>query len=424
MSGIWLNIALVAVLILINAVFAGTELALVSLREGQLQRLEARGGAGVVLARLARDPNRFLATIQIVITLAGFFASASAAVTLAEPLSGSLGIFGEAADVMAIVVVTLLISYLTLVIGELAPKRLAMQRSEKWGLLVARPLSLIATITKPAVWLLSRSSDLVVRLLGGDPSQHGEEVTKEEIRELISSQVAFSPQQRIIIAGALDISERTLREILRPRREVVVLDDTMAVGDAIAALLATGHSRAPVAVGANLDQVVGVTHLRDLIGKEGPVGPLANPPLIFPETVRALVALREMQHSRQHLAVVISEHGAGEGIVTIEDLIEELVGEIYDESDRDVLSIERAPDGSIELPGRFPIHDLRDIGVDLPEGDYVTVAGLILDVLGRLPQEAGDKVQVGDWEASVLQVEDRAVTRVRLRRTLGHGRGE
>jgi putative hemolysin len=424
MSGIWLNMALVAVLILINAVFAGTELALVSLREGQLQRLEARGGAGVVLARLARDPNRFLATIQIVITLAGFFASASAAVTLAEPLSGFLGIFGEAADVMAIVIVTLLISYLTLVIGELAPKRLAMQRSEKWGMLVARPLSLIATITKPVVWLLSRSSDLVVRLLGGDPSQHGEEVTKEEIRELISSQVAFSPQQRVIIAGALDISERTLREILRPRREVVVLDDTMAAGDAVAALLATGHSRAPVAVGANLDQVVGVTHLRDLIGKEGPVGPLANPPLIFPETVRALVALREMQHSRQHLAVVISEHGAGEGIVTIEDLIEELVGEIYDESDRDVLSVERAPDGSIELPGRFPIHDLRDIGVDLPEGDYVTVAGLILDVLGRLPQEAGDKVQVGDWEASVLQVEDRAVTRVKLRRIPGRGRGD
>jgi putative hemolysin len=416
MSGLWPNITLIALLVLINAVFAGSELALVSLREGQLQRLEDRGGAGVVLARLARDPNRFLATIQIVITLAGFFASASAAVTLSQPLARHLGIFGDAADVMAIVIVTLIISYLTLVIGELAPKRLAMQRAEQWGLLVARPLALIATVSKPLVWLLSRSSDLVVRLLGGDPSQHGEEVTKEEIRELISSQAAFSQQQRVIIAGALDISERTLREILRPRREVVVLDDAMSVSEAIDALLAAGHSRAPVAVGANLDHVVGVTHLRDLIGKTGRLGDLANPPLIFPETVKALVALREMQHSRQHLAVVISEHGAGEGIVTIEDLIEELVGEIYDESDRDVLSIERLPDGSIDIPGRFPIHDLRDIGVDLPEGDYVTVAGLVLDLLGRLPKEAGDKVEVGAWEATVLSIEDRAVTRVRLRR--------
>jgi putative hemolysin len=419
MDALWPQLTLIALLILINAVFAGTELALVSLREGQLQRLESQGRRGLALTRLARDPNRFLATIQIVITLAGFFASASAAVTLSRPLARYLGVFGGAAEVVAIIVVTLIISYLTLVLGELAPKRLAMQNAERWGLVMARPLSLLATASKPVVWLLSRSSDLIVRLFGGDPSRHAEEITREEIRELIISQTGFTPQHQVIISGAIDISERTLREILRPRREVVVIDASMTADEGLAALLASGHSRAPVATDSDLDHVMGVVHLRDLIGQVGLVAALAKPPLVFPETLRALVALREMQRSRQHLAVVISEHGAGEGIVTIEDLIEELVGEIYDESDRDVLAVERRSDGSIDLPGRFPIHDLVDIGVELPEGEYTTVAGLLLDVLGRIPQDPGDRVEIGEWEATVLSVEDRAITRIRLRRTAG-----
>lgn len=423
MGAIWPQLTLIGILILINAVFAGTELALVSLREGQLQRLEAGGGSGVLLNRLARDPNRFLATIQIVITLAGFFASASAAVTLAQPLEPFLSIFGEAANVIAIVLVTILTSYVMLVFGELAPKRIAMQRAEKWGLVMARPLAGIAVVTKPVVWLLSRSSDLVVRLLGGDPSQHGEEITTEEIRELLVSHSAMTAHQRIIVSGAFEISERTLREIVLPRRDVVVLDNTMTSEEGVRILLEAGHSRAPVAVDSDLDNVVGVVHLRDLISATGTVGGAAKPPLVFPETLRALAALRQMQQSRQHMAIVISEHGAGEGIVTIEDLIEEVVGEIYDESDRDILSVERKPDGSFVLPGRFPVHDLVDLGIDLPEGDYTTIAGLVLDALGRLPQEPGDKVLIDGWEATVQGVKDRAITHVGLRRTSNDGVG-
>jgi putative hemolysin len=418
MRQVWPQLTLISLLILINAVFAGTELALVSLREGQLQRLEQRGRRGATLARLARDPNRFLATIQIVITLAGFFASASAAVTLASPLSEWFGFLGRAARPAAIVVVTLIISYLTLVLGELAPKRLAMQNAEAWGLFMARPLSVIASISKPLVWTLSRSSDLIVRVFGGDPSRHGEEVTREEIRELIIAQTGFTPQQQVIISGAIDISERTLREILRPRREVVVLDEEMTTAEGVEVLLTSGHSRAPVAPERNLDDVNGVVHLRDLVGRSGTVGEMAKPPLFFPETVNALIALREMQQRRQHLAVVISEHGSGEGIVTIEDLLEELVGEIYDEYDRDVMAVEREPDDSFVLPGQYPVHDLIDLGIDLPEGEYTTVAGMVLDVLGRIPQAPGDNVVVDGWEITVLAVADRAITRVRLRRRI------
>ena len=171
MSGLWPELVLVGVLVLLNAAFAGTEMALVSLRDGQLQRLEQRSATGALVARLARDPNNFLATIQVGITLAGFLASAAAAVSLAEPLEEPLGFLGGAARPVSIVVVTLALAYVTLVFGELAPKRVAMQRAERWALLAARPLSFVSTITRPVVWLLSRSTDLAVRLMGGDPSR-------------------------------------------------------------------------------------------------------------------------------------------------------------------------------------------------------------------------------------------------------------
>jgi putative hemolysin len=170
------QLALVAVLILLNAGFAGSELALISLREGQLQRLEQQHEAGRILARLARDPNRFLSTIQVGITLAGFLASATAAVSLAQPLVEPLAFMGAAAEAMAIVLVTLALTFVTLVFGELAPKRVAMQRAERWGLMAARPLAAVARLARPVIWLLGASTDLVVRLVGGDPSRRREEV--------------------------------------------------------------------------------------------------------------------------------------------------------------------------------------------------------------------------------------------------------
>ena len=236
MNGIWPQVGLVALLILINAAFAGTELALVSLREGQLRRLEHRSATGVVLAGLARDPNRFLATIQIGITLAGFLASAFAAVSLAAPLESALGFLGRAAEPVSIVTVTLIIAYFTLVFGELAPKRIAMQRAESWGLAAARPLSVVGKITTPFVWLLSHSTDAVVRVLGGDPDLTREAVSEEELRGLIATQAGFTSHQRTIISGAFEIAERSLREVLRPRPDVFVLPSDMSCRDALAAL--------------------------------------------------------------------------------------------------------------------------------------------------------------------------------------------
>jgi putative hemolysin len=240
MGSYWVQIALVIVLILLNAAFAGSEIALISLREGQLRRLERGGGAGPRLARLARNPNQFLSTIQIGITLAGFLASATAAVSLAEPLAPLLPFLGAAAGPVAIVAVTLVLSFLTLVFGELAPKRIAMQRAEGWALAVARPLNLLAKLFRPANWALGRTSDMVVRLAGADPDLNRDEISPDELREIVQTQRGFDRQQRLIIAGAVEIAGRTLREVLVPRPAVFALPADQPVADATAALAEAG----------------------------------------------------------------------------------------------------------------------------------------------------------------------------------------
>src|SRR5215217_5476294 len=380
----WAEIGLVLVLVVVNAAFAGSEVALISLREGQLRRLEHEGGRGRLVARLARDPNQFLSTIQIGITLAGFLASAAAAVALAEPLVPLLGFLGRAAEPVAVLLVTVVLTYLTLII----------------------------TLTRPAVWLLSKSTDLLVRLAGGDPNIQRETVTEEEVRDLVATQASFSPQHRTILVGALELTQRVLRDVLVPRRQVVAVAANTPVQDAVRTLVSTTHGRAPVYRG-DLDDVIGVAHLVDLVDAPGRVADHVRPALALPESMRVLDALRRMQTERQTLAIVINEYGSTEGIVTVEDLLEELVGDIYDEFDRDSVGIQREADGSVILPGSFPIHDLPDLGLTLPEGPYTTVAGLALDRLGRLP-EAGETVGVDGWQLEVLAVEHRAITRLRL----------
>lgn len=412
MTGTWAQVGLVLVLVLVNAAFAGSEVALISLRPGQLQRLEEEGGRGRLVARLARDPNQFLSTIQIGITLAGFLASAAAAITLAEPLVPLLGFLDGAAELVAVVLVTAALAYVTLVVGELAPKRIALQRPERWARLAARPLALVTALTRPLVWLLSRSTDLLVRLAGADPNVQREQVTQQEVRDLVATQPTFSPQQRTILVGALELAERRLRDVLVPRRDVVALPANASAAEGVRKLVATTHGRAPVYRG-DLDDVVGIAHLVDLVDARGRVGDHVRPALALPESLGVLEGLRRLQAERQTLAIVLNEYGGTEGIVTMENLLEELVGEIYDEFDQDSARIGREADGSVVLPGAFPIHDLPDLGIWLPEGPYATVAGLALQRFGRIPA-VGEAVQVDGWRLEVLAVERRAITRLRL----------
>jgi putative hemolysin len=408
-SDFW-ELGLVAVLIVLNALFAGSEMALVSLRPGQVDRLATRGGAGRALARLAADPNRFLATIQIGITLAGFLASAAAAVNLAEPLVPVFAVFGGAAELAAIVVVTLALTFLTLIFGELAPKRVALQHPERWALIVSRPLDLLATAAHPAVWMLSTATNLVVRLLGGDPRRQRGEITEEEIRQMITTQVSLTAEEKQVITAALVVGDRTLREVRVPRHLVVKLHADLPAGDGLQQLLDSGHSRAPV-FRDSAEDIIGVVGIRDLIGRSGSVEAAIGSMPAFPESAGVLVTLRDLQHAHQQMAIVVDEFGGFEGIVTVEDLVEEIVGEIYDEYDRDVAAVMQRADGSIDLPGSFPFHDLIDLGIEVPEGSYTTVAGFLLEQLGHIP-DPGEHIEVYGWCLTATEVTQTSIVRV------------
>lgn len=416
MGGYETQIVLVLVLIVLNALFAGSEIALITLREGQLKRLEESGPGGRAAARLARDPNRFLATIQIGITLAGFLASATAAVALAQPLVEPLGFLGRYAAPVAVVGVTVLLSFMTLVLGELAPKRIAMQRAEGWATLVARPLNLIATLSRPAVWLLGVTTNLVVRIAGVDPHAAREEVSEDELREMISDQRDISPEQRTILSGAFEIGDRMLRHVLVPRREVDTVPSEASADQALRMLAERGHSRAPVVSADGVDGVVGIIHWADLVGTRGGVRESLREPLLLPDSLSVSWALRRLTAQHQQMAVVIGENGEVAGIVSLEDLLEEVVGDIYDETDREP-GPSRLPSGALSLPGTYPVHDLPDLGVELadrPEGSYITVAGLVLLLLGYIPSVPGASVAVGGWTFSVTEADGRVVSEVQL----------
>ena len=415
MSHLW-ELGLVAVLVAINAVFSGSEIALITLRPAQVQRLGTRGQAGRALARLAADPNRFLATIQVGITLAGSLASAAAAVNLAQPLVPLLAALGSAANVVAILLVTLALTFFTLVFGELAPKRIALQHPEGWAMAVASPLDVLASATRPAIWALSASTNLIVRLAGGDPRRQGTDVTEEEIREMIATQVSMTEHEKQVITGALEVGDRTLREVVVPRHLVVKLAADATAAEALRALIDSGHSRAPV-YQDSLDDIVGVIGLRDLIGRDGVIAPVISPIPAFPESAGVLLTLRDLQRGRQQMALVVNEHGGFEGIVTVEDLIEEIVGEIYDEYDRDVVGAAHREDGSLDLAGSFPVHDLVDLGIEVPEGPYTTLAGFLLEELGHIPAR-GEHVQVPGWRLTATQVTQTAILRVHAARWL------
>ena len=416
MSVVWLQLGLIAVLVGVNALFAGAELALISLNQSQLQRMRLAGGAAAIAARLADDPTRFLSTIQVGITFAGFLASAVAAVSLAEPLIPPLeDLIGRAAEPTAVILVTVALAFLTLVLGELAPKRIAMQRAEGWARIAGRPLLLLAQGARPVVWLLGATTNVIVRLAGVDPAAGRQPMGAEEIRDVIASTAALQPEQRRMIAGAFESSELTVREVLVPRREIVSLRSDAPVSEGIARLRESRHTRAPV-IGEDLDHVLGTVHILDLIDAGGTVGEHARETTLFPEFVRVIDALRQMQAERLQMAMVVDEHGGIDGMVTVEDLVEEVVGEIFDEFDPKVTAARREPDGSIVVRGEFPLHDLDELDVLLDvDGPYTTVGGLIMDRLGRVP-EVGALIREGEWTAEVTSMRRLAVRTVRLSR--------
>src|SRR3954470_2454876 len=395
-SDVWPSIVMVVVFVLIGGAFSGAEIALVSLRESQVRAMAESGRRGQAVQRLLSDPNRFLAAVQVGVTLAGFFSAAFGASTLSAPLARWLegrGLSAGLADTLALVLVTIAISYLSLVVGELTPKRLALQRAEGFALIVAAPLNAIAKLSRPVIWLLSASTNVLVRLFGGDPKVSGESISQEELRDLVAAHESLSSDERRLIDEVFRAGDREVREVMTPRTEVMFLDASMTASRAARQLVDSNWSRYPV-VGRDQDDVVGFVHVRDLFlpnhpaGRAATVGDLARPVTRLPGTARVLVALSEMRRGNQHLAIVVDEYGGTDGIVTLEDLIEEVIGEIYDEYDAQVAPDARElPGGPREVDGLLNLDDFFEVThLRLPDGPYETAAGYVLAELGRLPQ--------------------------------------
>jgi putative hemolysin len=427
-DGIALSIGLVLLFVLIGGYFSASELALVSLREGQVSRLSSSSRRGAKVARLREDPNRFLAAVQIGVTLAGFFSAAYGGSTLAEPLGALLASWGlptGLATTLALIVVTALISFVSLVLGELVPKRLALQRAEGVSLFVAPVLDRIASLFRPAIWLLSRTTDGVVRLLGLDPRAGGDQVTEEELRDMVATHEQLDREERRVLADVFDAADRHLREVMLPRTEVDFLPAATDLATATRQIVGKPHSRYPV-VGEGVDDVVGVVHVRDLLTTallDGPdgrtVADVMRPVHAVPENKPMFVALAEMRAKRVHLAVVIDEYGGTAGIVTLEDLIEEIIGDIDDEFDapRRAGQDRAATVGEgreVLLDGLLHRDEVRDrAGLDLPDGEFDTLGGYIQDALGRIP-EVGDRVPSGGVTLVVTEMDGRRVATVRI----------
>src|SRR3954454_70767 len=422
-NGTLANIALVIVFVLIGSLFAAAEIALVSLRDSQVRAMAGRGRRGEAVARLAKDPNRFLAAVQVGVTLAGFLSASFGGATLSGDLAPKLvqlGVPPGAADPIALVLVTIAISVLSLVLGELAPKRLALQRAEGFALALGPSVDRIAKITRPVIWLLSVLTDLVVRLAGGDPSAQREQMSDEELRELVNTHETLGEEERRIVEDVFEAGDRQIREVMIPRTEVDFLDASTPVFKAAREALHQPHSRYPVIRGS-ADDVIGFVHVRDLldpemVGRSVRVGELARQSLVLPWTRPLLAALADMRREGMHLAIVADEYGGTAGIVTLEDLVEELIGDIKDEYDVDEAETTVHRGGDVEVDGLLNLDDFEDeTGIELPEGPYETVAGFLMQQLGRIPQVA-DWVDFGDRRITVREVEGRRVGRVLVTR--------
>ena len=421
-SGTLLNFLLVLFFVLLGGVFAGTEMALVSLREGQVRQIERLGKGGARTAALARNPNQFLSTVQIGVTLSGFFSAAYGASTIApdvEPLLEGMGL-GPAAEPVSFIGMTLLVAYLSLVLGELVPKRLAMQNAVGFTKVLAPPLIVLSEVMRPVIWMLSVSTNALVKLLGGDPHAKQQSVSSEELWDMVAESDMLEEHSRNILSDVFGAGDRSLHEVMRPRTQVAFIDGALSIAAARSIVRDGPYSRYPV-IGRTPDDVLGFVHLRDLMprGDEhdgGSVKSIVREILALPGTNRVLPSLARMRRLGHHIALVVDEYGGTDGIVTLEDLVEELVGEIYDEFDTGADHEDRVSvtNGSVDVDGGLILQEFESAtGLALPDGHYETVGGFVMDRLGRLPRN-GDQVEVAEYVLTVVTMDGLRIGRIRV----------
>ncbi|MBI4759313.1 MAG: HlyC/CorC family transporter [Chloroflexi bacterium] len=440
-SDSWGELLLVGMLILLNAFFAASEIAVISVRKTRLKQLVEEGNREArIVQRLSENSSRFLATIQVGVTLVGFFTAATAAISLSRPLQQFIALIPlswviQISQPLAVGLITLTLAFMMLIFGELVPKALALQHAERISLLVARPLDVLATLASPMVRVLTLATDGVMAIFGGGRRSSLPFVTANEIKTMVDAgeeEGVLAQEEKQMIFSVFDMAETTVREIMVPRIDMFAVDIETSFKEVLEHINKTGHSRIPVYEG-NVDNIVGILNAKDLFRHLGALQVSAGlrkiirPAYFVPESRRVDDLLRDLQRERVHMAIVVDEFGGTAGLVTIEDLLEEIVGEIQDEYDREEPQIERLSEDEAIFDGRVGLHDVNDVlSLDLQGEDYDTIGGLVLTHLGKMPAP-GDTVEMEGIAITVLSTLGRRVKKVRvtkLAREEGEGRRE
>jgi putative hemolysin len=425
----WLELVGVLGLILANGFFSAAEISIVAVRKSRLaQLISERRPVAQVVSALKEDPTRFLATVQIGITVVGSMASViggAAAVRFLAPLIDRTlpSALAEWGEFFALALVVLLISYFTLVVGELVPKSLALRHSERLACLSARPIHALSMLAAPLVRVLTLSTDGVLRLFGQHATAQEAFVSEEEVKHMVREGARhgiFDEAERQLIHSVFEFTDTSVREVMVPRSEVHAVEAAAPLRDILRELVETGFSRMPVFQG-DLDHVIGIVHIKDLLREvEKPepasLAAIMHPAFFVPDSMQISDLLRELQSRRTHLAIVVNEFGTVTGLVSIEDLLEEIVGEIRDEFDIDEEQpVQELPDGSLLVQGSFPLNDLKThYGVPFEETpDYRTVAGFVLARLKRFPK-GGEALTEGGYKMTVVVLDGRRLRKIRI----------
>jgi putative hemolysin len=420
----WPDVLIIAGLILLNGLFSMSELAIVSARPARLKVAAEEGSGGAAIAlRLASDPGKFLSTVQIGITLVGIIAGAYSGSRLGGPVGERLvplGISPDSAEKAGFAIAIAATTYFSLVVGELVPKQLALRAAEPIATVAARPMALVATLTAPFVWLLDRSSTLLMRAMGishrGDAA-----VTAEELHMIFAEATrsgVIEEGERAIMSGIMRLADRPVREVMTPRTELDWIERTASEADIREAITTSSHSLMPVADGS-IDSIVGVVRLRDVLaalleGRPVRLEELMRKAEIVPDQLDAMDALRALQQADVAMALVHDEYGQLEGVVTPADLLSAIAGNFVSHQDEgDVPMVIEREDGSLLIAGALPADALGErLGIDLPDDrDYATAAGFVLSVLKRLPQE-GERFDDQGWRFEVVDMDGRKIDKL------------
>ena len=428
-EGLWFEVALIFFLIMANGFFAASEIAVIATRKTRIDSLVEKGvRSAVAVARLKEDPDRFLATVQIGVTLVGTLASAiggAAAIEFLKPMIESLPVplvsrWGES---VALLLVVLPIAYLSLVLGELVPKSLALRFSERIAVLVAHPIDLLSRLTSFPVRILTASSNAVLWLFGGKDAGGASFVSEEEVKSLIREGAAkgiFDETEKELIHSVFEFADTPVKAVMVPRTEIHAVDVKTPRDEILKSFVESGFSRIPVYDG-DMDRVVGILYNKDIFRALQEKGEfraqdLLHPPFFVPSSLPISQLLKELQRKRSAMAIVVNEFGEVEGLATLEDLLEEIVGEIRDEYDREERGpVERLPDGSMVIQGSAQLKDLKsDYNLPFEESpDYLTLAGFVLAKLRRIPR-GGERVEHEGYRLTIVDMEGRRIVKIKL----------